>query len=208
MFRDHAFEASLDDVTTRHDEGPVALSGHRVRLREFTLADLDGVRGVVGDDRVTHFLSFNTRNEEQAQELLRTIVERAQQRPRSEYYLAITPLQPENAADVDKAIGFTRLQRTNEHSGRLVYAIAHAHQGRGYAGDAVRTLLDFAYGPLRLHRVTAAVGPDNRPGLALVKRLGFTREGVLRDHVRVSGGWRDSVLFSMLAPEWPSPRAV
>lgn len=189
-------------TTTWHDEGPVALTGDKVRLREFTPDDLDGVRGVVGDDRVTHFLSFTTRNEAQARELLQTIIERGQERPRREYFLAVTPLEPDNPADQDKAVGFTRLQRTNEHSGRLVYAIAHDHQGRGYAGDAVRTLLDFAFGRLRLHRVTAAVGPDNRAGLALVKRLGFTREGVLRDHVRTGGAWRDSVLFSMLAPEW------
>ncbi len=202
MFRDHARQASLKKVTTRHDEGPVALSGRTVRLREFTLADLDGVRGIVGDNRVTHYLSFNTRNDEQARELLHTIVEQARERPRSDYYLAITPREPENPADRGRAVGFTRLKRTNEHSGRLVYAVAYAHQGRGYAGDAVRTVLDFAFGTLGLHRVTAAVGPDNRAGLALVKRLGFTREGVLRDHVHTNGAWRDSVLFSMLAPEW------
>ncbi|EIE97110.1 GNAT family N-acetyltransferase [Saccharomonospora glauca] len=193
-------------MTTRHDEGPVALSGRVVRLREFTLDDLDGVRGIVGDDRVTHFLSFNTRTDEQAHELLRMIVERARERPRSEYYLAITPLEPETPADRDKAVGFTRLHRTNEYSGRLVYAVAYDHQGRGYAGDAVRTVLDFAFTTLGLHRVTAAVGPDNRAGMALVKNLGFTREGVLRDHVHTNGAWRDSVLFSMLAPEWRTAR--
>ncbi|WP_024876907.1 GNAT family N-acetyltransferase [Saccharomonospora piscinae] len=193
-------------MTTRHDEGPVVLHGRTVRLREFTLADLDGVRGVIGDNRVAHHLSFNTRNAEQARELLHTIVEQARVRPRSEFYLAITPRDADRAADNDRVVGFTRLQRTHPYSGRLVYAVAHAHQGRGYAGDAVRTLLDFAFGTLRLHRITAAVGPDNRAGLALVENIGFTREGVLRDHVHANGAWRDSVLFSLLAPEWRRSR--
>ncbi|CAM2769220.1 GNAT family protein [Saccharomonospora xinjiangensis] len=193
-------------MTTRHIEGPVALSGRSVLLREFTLADLDGVRGLVGDDRVTHFLSFTARSDEQSRELLRTIVEEARRRPRTEYYLAVTPQEQVDPTGSDRVVGITRLQRTHPHSGRLVYAIAHAYQGRGYAGDAVRTVLDFAFGQLGLHRVTAAVGPDNRAGLALVERVGFTREGVLRDHVHTNGAWRDSVLYSMLAPEWRAAR--
>ncbi|MEU4670976.1 GNAT family protein [Amycolatopsis sp. NPDC023774] len=53
--------------------------------------------------------------------------------------------------------------------------------GEGYAPDAVRSAPDFA-GPLDLHHVTAAIGPDNVASPAVVERLGFVREGV-RDHV-------------------------
>jgi ribosomal-protein-alanine N-acetyltransferase len=63
-------------------------------------------------------------------------------------------------------------------------------------------MLGYAFGPLGLHRVTAAIGPENTASLALVDRLGFSREGVLRDHVHTNGAWRDSVLLSLLAPEW------
>jgi ribosomal-protein-alanine N-acetyltransferase len=63
-------------------------------------------------------------------------------------------------------------------------------------------LLDFAFGPLGLHRVSAAIGPDNSASIAVVKRLGFAHEGRLRDHVFTNGAWRDSELYSVLAPEW------
>ncbi len=183
-------------MTEQQTAGAVTLPGQRVRLREFTSADLDGVSRLVGDDRVTRYLSFDARNSDQARDMLRGILDRAAQQPRTEYYLAVTPVND------DQLVGFTRLAFTGVHAAKLGYAIAHDHQRHGYAGDAVRTMLGFAFGPLGRHRVSAAIGPDNVASLAVVERIGFTREGILRDHVFTNGAWRDSVLYSMLAHEW------
>ncbi|NIJ14516.1 RimJ/RimL family protein N-acetyltransferase [Saccharomonospora amisosensis] len=183
-------------MTSQQATERVALAGQRVRLREFTDDDIDGVCSLVGDDRVTWYLSFNSRDRDQARDMLTGILERAQQQPRTEYYLAVTPL------DDDQLVGFARLAFAGVQAAKLGYAIAHDHQRRGYATDAVRTMLDFAFGPLGRHRVSAAIGPENAASLAVVERVGFTREGVLRDHVFTNGAWRDSVLFSILADEW------
>jgi ribosomal-protein-alanine N-acetyltransferase len=82
------------------------------------------------------------------------------------------------------------------------YAIAADHWGHGYATDAAETMLTFALRTLGLHRITAAIGPDNAPSIAVVKKLGFTREGRLRDHVLTNDAWRDSELYSILTHEW------
>ncbi len=177
-----------------------------VRLRDFRPDDLDAVRGIVGDDRVTYFLSFNSRGTEQARAMLHDLIERAARQPRTDYYLAITPLEPVTPAETDRVVGFARLLLSGQRAARLGYAVAHDYQGRGYAGDAARTLLDFAFGALQLHRVTGAVAPDNTAGITSVERLGFTREGVLRDHVHTNGAWRDSILYSILAHEWNAER--
>ena len=62
-------------------------------------------------------------------------------------------------------------------------------------------MLDFGFRDLRLHRISAAIGPNNAPSIALVKRLGFQHEGRIRDHVHTNGAWRDSVLYSILDHE-------
>lgn len=178
----------------------VLLTGDQVRLREFRLDDLDDSMTVVSDDRVTRFLSFDSRTRDQARAMIEGTIERAGQIPRNEYYLAVT------GRTDDRLIGFARLGLTGVQAAKLGYAIAAEHQGHGYATDATRTLLDFAFGPLGLHRVTAAIGPDNTASLALVSRLAFTHEGRLRDHVFTNGVWRDSELFSILAHEWKSTR--
>jgi len=60
-------------------------------------------------------------------------------------------------------------------------------------------LVDFGFKSLGLHRISAAIGPDNEPSIAVAKRLGMSYEGRLRDHVFTNGSWRDSDLYSALS---------
>ncbi len=57
-------------------------------------------------------------------------------------------------------------------------------------------------GTNRLHRVTAAIGPETPASIAAAERHGFTRKGVRRDDVFTNEAWRGSVLYSALAHEW------
>lgn len=187
---------------------PVSLTGAKVTLREFRPDDVDAAHEIVGDDAVTRWLSFDSRDRVQTSAMLAAAVERARSQPRGEYYLAV--VQPENGAPVGEGalvgdgalVGFARLGLTGIEAAKLGYAIRHDRWGHGYATDAVRTILDFGFRVLRLHRVSAAIGPDNAASIRVVTRLGFRPEGRLRDHVYTNGAWRDSLLYSVLAPEW------
>ena len=175
---------------------PVELHGQQVILREFTSGDLADSLRIVGDDEVTSWLSFDSRSEDQARTMLDGIVARARQEPRTEYYLAV-------ALPADSAvIGFARLGLAGVRAAKLGFAIRHSDWGRGYATDAARTLITFGFGELGLHRISAAAGPDNAASVAVIKRLGMTYEGRIRDHVFTGGAWRDSLLYSLLADEW------
>uniref|UniRef100_UPI003F497EAD GNAT family N-acetyltransferase n=1 Tax=Actinoplanes sp. CA-084688 TaxID=3239901 RepID=UPI003F497EAD len=61
----------------------------------------------------------------------------------------------------DDLIGFARLALDGVQAAKLGYAIKFECWGHGYATDAVRTLLDFGFHHLALHRISAAIGPDN-----------------------------------------------
>jgi hypothetical protein len=80
----------------------VQLDGQRVRLREFRHDDLDPSLRIVGDDRVTRWLSFDSLTRQQQAGRLTGAIERAAADPRSEWYLAVTPRA---AAEL---IGFVR----------------------------------------------------------------------------------------------------
>jgi ribosomal-protein-alanine N-acetyltransferase len=77
-----------------------------------------------------------------------------------------------------------------------------ACQRQGIAIEAVSAMLDFCFGELGLHRAQAFMHPDNAASIALVEKLGFCREGLLRDHLRVGDFWRDDVLYGLLGTEW------
>lgn len=176
---------------------PVQLEGSKVRLREFCLDDIDAALALVGDDRVTRWLSFDSRSREETANMIKGTMTRAQQDPRTEYYLAVT-------VPTGELVGFARLGLTGVQAAKLGYAIAADWWGRGYAVDATRTLTDFGFAKLSLHRVSAAIGPDNAPSIAVAKRLGMVYEGRIREHVFTNGVWRDSLLYAVLVHEWTS----
>lgn len=174
----------------------IELHGQLVTLREFARDDLADIMAIVGDDSVTSWLSFDSRSEAEASEMLDGILARARQAPRSEYYLAVT--LPEDRA----VIGFARLGLAGVQAAKLGFAIRHSQWGHGYATDAARTVITFGFAQLGLHRVSAAAGPENAASVAVIKRLGMTYEGRIRDHVHTNGAWRDSLLYSLLSTEW------
>lgn len=178
------------------------LNGDRVVLREFRDTDVEAVLALIGDSRVTEWLSFDTRNRQDAEAMLAGVAQRREVRPRTEFYMAITP-----GDESDQCVGFMRLALNGVKAGKLGYAVAFDHWGRGYATDAARTIIDYGFHTLDLHRISAAIGPDNSASIRMAERLGMTREGVIRDHVFTNGGWRDSVLYSVLAPEWNAESA-
>ena len=173
---------------------PVRLTGQSVTLREFEMSDVDATLAIVGDDRVTSWLSFDSRDHAQVEAMVSGIVGRAHEKDRTEHYFAI-----ESGAEF---VGFVRLGFSGVKAAKIGYAIKADCWGRGYATEAVVLALDFAFNQLKLHRASAAIGPDNRASVAIVKRLGFTYEGRIRDHVYTNGQWCDSLLYSVLADDW------
>lgn len=73
--------------------------------------------------------------------------------------------------------------------------------GRGHAAAAVRAIVGHAFGDLGLHRVQAAIIPDNAASRAVLLKTGFVEEGLARAYLRINGQWRDHALFGQVNPE-------
>ena len=80
----------------------------------------------------------------------------------------------------------------------LSYKIAEKHQGKGYASEAVKEIIHFAFTVLQLHRIESYVMPRNQKSLRVMEKLGFMPEGVSRRCLEVNGVWEDHVRFSLL----------
>lgn len=83
----------------------------------------------------------------------------------------------------------------------LGYWIAADQQGKGLVTEAIRGVLEFAFGDAGLHRVQAAIMPRNARSLRVVEKLGFRREGYAERYLQIAGKWEDHVLFAMTREE-------
>ncbi|WP_314175533.1 GNAT family N-acetyltransferase [Streptomyces winkii] len=82
-----------------------------------------------------------------------------------------------------------------------------AAAGRGLVTRASRVIIDWAVEERGIHRVEWVVSADNAPSIAVARRLGMTRDGVLRESYPYRGRRRDMEVWSVLAPEWRRWRA-
>jgi RimJ/RimL family protein N-acetyltransferase len=86
---------------------------------------------------------------------------------------------------------------------RIAATILDPHErGKGLGTDAHRVLVTYLFRHRGLQRIEAYVGTGNRPARAVLKRLGFTEEGILRSRIFAHGQRHDIVVSGLLAEEW------
>ncbi len=75
-------------------------------------------------------------------------------------------------------------------------------QGKGLGKEAMKSLIDFAFNRMNLHRLEAEVIEFNKPSLKLMKTLGFKKEGTLREAKYFNGKYWNILRFGLLKSEW------
>jgi ribosomal-protein-serine acetyltransferase len=104
-------------------------------------------------------------------------------------------------------IGFHRVDWVNRATS-LGYWLAEDAQGKGTMTMAARALVDWAFQGWGLHRVEIRAAVQNARSRAVITRLGFREEGLLRQVERVGGGrYLDHVVYSVLDSEWGTTTA-
>lgn len=101
-------------------------------------------------------------------------------------------------------LGWCGVTRWNPdyRSAALGYCLGDAAWGHGYATEAARALLGWAFDTLDLNRVQAETDTRNAASARVLEKLGFVREGTLREDCVVDGVVSDSWVFGLLRREW------
>lgn len=86
------------------------------------------------------------------------------------------------------------------------YALARDAWGHGYMNEALTALVEHAFETLGLHRLEADADPRNGASVRALERLGFRREGTMRERWQVGGEISDGAIFGLLRPEWRARR--
>jgi ribosomal-protein-alanine N-acetyltransferase len=174
-----------------------SIESPRLLVRPLTKADLGDLLQVNGDAAVTRFLPYATWTSPADADA---------------WYQRMADIQATGTAVqlvlVERrsgtAIGTCLLFRFDEGSARaeLGYVLGRAHWGSGYMHEALVAVIDAAFGALSLRRLEAEVDPRNAASGRLLQRLGFTREGLLRQRWVTRGEAKDVEVYGLLSDEW------
>jgi ribosomal-protein-alanine N-acetyltransferase len=88
-------------------------------------------------------------------------------------------------------VNVSEIVRGNFDSAYLGYYAFSPHHGQGLMAEGLGLAVRDAFRRLKLHRLEANIQPGNRASIALVRRLGFRREGYSYRYLRIAGRWRD-----------------
>jgi len=99
--------------------------------------------------------------------------------------------------------------RSAEHrAGELGYALRPSAQGRGYAVEAARAMLGFAFEQVGMHRVYGRIDARNAASARVLERLGMRREAHFVSNEFIKGEWTDEMVYALLEDEWRATRSA
>jgi ribosomal-protein-alanine N-acetyltransferase len=169
----------------------------RIVLRWITEDDVDGLYAVFSDPKVMRYWSSGPlANREAAAALQREIADSNEKETMLKWGLALR--------DSNLVIGTATLFNLSLDNGRaeIGYAMSSAHWGNGYMNEALSALVVHAFEVMNLRRLEADVDPRNAASIRTLERLGFQREGFLRERWHVCGEIQDAFFYGLLRREW------
>jgi ribosomal-protein-alanine N-acetyltransferase len=98
--------------------------------------------------------------------------------------------------------GELRIRNRDHRQGEITYGLHPDLWGHGLGTLIGHELLAIGFAQLDLHRIYATCDPRNAGSSRVLRKLGMTHEGTLRQTVLIRDGWRDSEVFSILTQEW------
>lgn len=87
-------------------------------------------------------------------------------------------------------------------TGEIGYWVRTDRTAQGIATEVTGRLIDAGFEQMGMHKLMLRIAVGNRASERVAEKLGFTREGVLREELFVHGSWLDHTLFSLLESEW------
>lgn len=171
------------------------LETDRLLLRQIRPDDAAAILAIFKDDAVTEFYDLETFKEmDEARELIAYFTESYLSERQIRW--GITRKQD------DQLLGTCGFVSLHPHRGEIGYDLARAYWRQGYMSEAVAAMLELGFDEMGLNRIEALVMVNNVASASLLRSLGFSNEGILRQYDYFKGAFHDLSSFSLLASEY------
>lgn len=187
----------VEDVAARAFASVPRIETERLVLRALRESDADAVFRVFRDPDVTRHYDLHTFTTlDQARSLIAFFAGRFRARQGIRWGVTLR--------GEDVVVGTCGFNAWERHLGAapIGYDLAREHWGRGIATEAVGAILGFGFETMALNRIEALVVPGNVGSERLLAKLGFEREGLLREKGHWGGRHHDLQMFALLRRDW------
>jgi ribosomal-protein-alanine N-acetyltransferase len=175
----------------------INIQTNRLLLRPLQVSDAPALLAIFGDEKVMRYWSTPAWD---SIDIAHELIARDLKAMADGTYIRLGIERTEDHA----LIGTASLFDLNEQCRRaeIGYGMTSSAWGVGYMHEALSALLSFGFSELKLNRVEADIDPRNLASAKSLERLGFTREGYLRERWIVDGVVSDTALYGLLVSEW------
>jgi [ribosomal protein S5]-alanine N-acetyltransferase len=174
----------------------LTIDTQRLRLRPLRMDDAKDFFEVWSDNEAMRYFSFQPMHSiAQAEERIASKLQFSADR---RDLICVVELQ-----STGEVIGDCALFNGVAHSQRaeIGFCLKRKHWGKGYMAEATEALIGHGFEQVGLRRLEADVDPRNQSSINLLERLGFKREGFLRERWMINGEAMDTVLYGLLRGE-------
>lgn len=106
-----------------------------------------------------------------------------------------------NGNELAGSIGFTYIDQENKKT-EIGYWIGKEYEGKGIIIKSLKELINYAFVDLKLNKIEIGVATENTKSRSIPEKLGFMREGEIRDYEYLNGRFHNRIIYGLKSEEW------
>ena len=175
------------------------LETSRLTLRPFVGGDFDTMHAMRSDAEVARYLYGETLSPEETRNLLAQKIASPAWTQEGDW-LTVAAVERESALTVGDVS--MRWVSERDDTAEIGFIFDPRHQGKGFATEAARGLLHWAFGSAGLHRVIGRTEARNTASARVLEKLGMRLEAHFVENEWVKGEWQSELVYAILDREW------
>ena len=176
----------------------INISTERLVLRGIRISDAESIFRYRSNPQIYKFQGWNPQTLQEVKEFICEKIAKIPNTPDTWYQLAILDRET-NELVGDIGIHFIDSDNRQVEIG---FTLSLEYQGKGYATEAIVSVINYLFINLKKHRITASVDPRNTKSIALLERINMRKEAYFIKSFWFNNEWADDIVYAILKEEW------
>jgi [ribosomal protein S5]-alanine N-acetyltransferase len=175
----------------------IYLKSERLNLRPINLSDLNNIHQLHSLPETDEFNTLGIpENIEETKVILDQWISE-NQKEKNQIYTFVIEFQQQFVGLITLNLGKEKYKNAE-----FWYKLHANFWNKGFATEALKTLINFAFNDLKLHRITAGCAVENKGSIRVLEKVGMTLEGRKRQILPLKTGWSDNFEYAILETEF------